>query len=147
MSSIDALLGSVTQRLPGGGEDRPGQLKMAQAVESAITQSDAILVEAGTGTGKSVAYLTPIVATEARAVVATSSIALQSQLLEKDIPLVSEGLGIHVDAVVLKGRSNYLCVQRLAELDRANATEQLQLLGGLSAADDELKLIRKWATN
>ena len=145
MSSIDALLGSVTQRLQGGGEDRPGQLKMAKAVESAITQSGAILVEAGTGTGKSFAYLTPIVATEARAVVATSSIALQSQLLEKDIPLVSEGLGIHVDAVVLKGRSNYLCVQRLAELDRANATEQLQLLGGLSAADDELKLIRKWA--
>jgi ATP-dependent DNA helicase DinG len=145
MSSIDALLGSVTQRLSGGGEDRPGQRKMAQAVKSAISTTDAILVEAGTGTGKSVAYLTPIVASEARAVVATSSIALQSQLLDKDIPLVSEGLEMHVDAVVLKGRSNYLCLQRLAELDRADAAEQLQLLGGLNQADGELKRIREWA--
>lgn len=145
MSSIQDLLGRVTQRLAGGGEDRPGQLAMAESVAEVLNKLDAVLIEAGTGTGKSVAYLTPIVAAGATAVVATSSIALQSQLLEKDIPLVSAGLGVEIDAVVLKGRSNYLCVQRLSELDRADAAEQLQLLGGLNSTDKDLTTIRKWA--
>lgn len=145
MSSIQSLLGRVTQRLAGGGEDRPGQLVMAESVNGALEELQALLIEAGTGTGKSVAYLTPIVAAKATAVIATSSIALQTQLLEKDIPLVGAGLGADINAVVLKGRSNYLCVQRLSELDRADATEQMQLLGGLNSEDDDLAKIRKWA--
>ena len=125
MSSAIDQLGRVTQLLPGGGETRPGQEQMATEVANAVANATTVSVEAGTGTGKSLAYLTPIVAAEKRAVVATATIALQGQLVANDVPLVAKGLEREVTATVLKGRNNYLCLQRLAEFERASHTEQL----------------------
>ncbi len=143
MVSTSAALRKITERLPNGGEDRPGQLAMAEAIADAIASPKALLVEAGTGTGKSLAYLTPAIKAGKRTVVATATIALQGQLVNKDVPLVAEGLGVDVSAAVLKGRRNYLCRQRLAEFDRSNHEEQLELLRG-KRQDEQLAEIRVW---
>ncbi|MCP4227285.1 MAG: ATP-dependent helicase, partial [Actinomycetia bacterium] len=115
MSVTAESLGNVTHALPGGGEDRPGQVQMAEEVASAIESRGTLLVEAGTGTGKSLAYLTPIVASDVRAVIATATIALQGQLIEHDLPQVAKGLERPVSVALLKGRRNYICQQRLSE--------------------------------
>ncbi len=144
MSSASDLLGTVTQRLPSGGEHRPGQEKMADLVAETLATTGIALIEAGTGTGKSLAYLTPIVAAGTRTVVATATIALQSQLVNQDVALVAEGLDRPVVAAVLKGRNNYLCMQRYEELVRADRSEQLDLLRG-TRQDDSLGLLTAWA--
>ncbi len=140
MPTASALLGTVTQHMVGGGELRPGQVRMAEEVTKTLEGPETLLIEAGTGTGKSVAYLAPVIDAGKRAVVATATIALQSQLVDKDVPMVAEALGRDVSVSVLKGRSNYLCRQRVAELERASHTEQLELMGGRSqpAALDDL---------
>lgn len=117
---------------------------MTDEVAEAIVDRGTLLVEAGTGTGKSLAYLTPIITSDSRAVVATATIALQGQLIEHDIPQVAAGLGRPVSVALLKGRSNYLCRQRLAELQRADRSEQLQLLGGRNP-DGQLAAVIEWA--
>jgi ATP-dependent DNA helicase DinG len=105
-----------------GGEPREGQSRMAGAVAERLSQeAGALLVQAGTGTGKSLAYLVPAarhaVSTDEPVVVATATLALQRQLVDKDLPVVtaalSEALGREVEFAVLKGRSNYLCADRL----------------------------------
>ncbi len=144
MSIAARLLGKVTQTLPGGGEARDGQIRMTEAVAKALTGPDTILIEAGTGTGKSVAYLAPVISAGKRAVVATATIALQGQLVDKDVPLVARALGKDVSVAVLKGRSNYVCRQRLVELERADHAEQLDLLGG-RARPPELDSLVEWA--
>lgn len=144
MTSVSDLLGTVTQTIPGGGESRPGQVEMAGRVAETLDSEGALLVEAGTGTGKSLAYLTPIVAAQRQAVVATATIALQSQLVEFDLPMVAKALDREVTVALLKGRRNYLCRQRLAELERAQRTEQLQLLGGRNP-DHHLESVVDWA--
>ena len=87
---------------------------MVEAVEKAIVSGRHLVVSAGTGTGKTLAYLVPSVLSHRRVVVATATKALQDQLAAKDVPVVQAGLRPFSFAV-LKGRSNYLCVQRLAE--------------------------------
>ena len=144
MTTVEQLLGQVTKTLPGGGEVRAGQLQMAEKVAESLDERSPLLVEAGTGTGKSLAYLTPIVAEGRQAVIATATIALQTQLVESDVPLVSAGLDRPVTAALLKGRRNYLCNQRLAELERAKRSEQLQLLGGRNP-DHHLEDVIEWA--
>src|SRR5215203_3548872 len=121
-----ASLASVTSALPGGGEDRPGQREMADAVACAIESGRHLVVQAGTGTGKSVAYLVPAIASGRRVVVATATKALQDQLADRDLPFVAEHGGVDVDWAVLKGRSNYLCLQRVRE---ATATGDAKLAG------------------
>ena len=101
--------------LPGGGESRPGQITMAEAVAAAIEHGRHLVVQAGTGTGKSLAYLVPALLSGRRVVVATATKALQDQLAGKDLPFVTEHLDLDVDVAVLKGRSNYVCLQRLRE--------------------------------
>ena len=107
------------------GEVRAGQLEMAEAVAKAFASGGHVAVAAGTGTGKSLAYLVPAVSSHKRVVVATATKALQDQLANKDLPLVARGLGHPVKWAVLKGRSNYLCRQRLNELERLGAQQQL----------------------
>jgi ATP-dependent DNA helicase DinG len=118
---IAQVLATVTGSLPGGGEERPGQLAMAEAVGRAIDQQRHLVVGAGTGTGKSLAYLVPAVLSGRSVVVATATRALQDQLATKDLPLVAEALKARrtVQFAVLKGRSNYLCRQRAAEVGGA----------------------------
>jgi len=101
-------------------EERPQQAAMAQAVQAALEGAHILVVEAGTGVGKSLAYLAPALAwaaaTDERVVVSTNTINLQEQLLRKDIPLVHRALDSAVDVALLKGRSNYLCPRRLEHL-------------------------------
>jgi ATP-dependent DNA helicase DinG len=100
-----------------GGQERPGQVQMAEAVAEALGSGNHLLVQAGTGTGKSLAYLVPSLLNDERVVVATATLALQHQLVERDIPRLVETLPEGVDAsyAVLKGRSNYACLHRIRE--------------------------------
>ena len=113
---------------------------MAQAVARALSAADdpaVVAVSAGTGTGKSLAYLVPAVSSGNCVVVATATKALQDQLANKDLPLVARGLGRPVKWAVLKGRSNYLCRQRLHELDRLGEQQRLDAPDASPSATDE----------
>jgi len=105
----DAALAAA---LPGY-RARDGQAEMAVAVAKAVDTGGRLVVEAGTGTGKTLAYLLPALASRRKVIVSTATRYLQSQLLEKDVPLAQTVLGRSVHATVLKGRANYLCLHRL----------------------------------
>ncbi|MEV6317670.1 ATP-dependent DNA helicase [Streptomyces sp. NPDC051776] len=102
-----------------GGTERPGQVTMAESVAEAIDGGSHLLVQAGTGTGKSLGYLVPALAHGERVVVATATLALQRQLVERDLPRTVEALQPLLrrrpQFAMLKGRSNYLCLHRLHE--------------------------------
>ncbi|MGH9114971.1 MAG: ATP-dependent DNA helicase [Acidimicrobiales bacterium] len=121
---IDTALARATGALRDH-EDRPSQKAMAEAVASAIGERRHLIVQAGTGTGKSLAYLVPALALGTRAVVSTATKALQDQLAGRDLPQLAESLGVPVEFAVLKGRSNYICRQRVAEI--AGGDQQLVL--------------------
>jgi ATP-dependent DNA helicase DinG len=119
-------------------EHRPEQVGMLRAVAEAISVGRHLLVEAGTGTGKSVAYIIPAALwalhNQARVVISTNTINLQEQLINKDIPDVREALGVpELRATVLKGRSNYLCPRRLENFRRRgpDTVEELRVLAKL----------------
>ncbi|WP_300400107.1 ATP-dependent DNA helicase [Nocardioides sp.] len=119
-SAIREVLGSAVAAL--GGAERTGQVAMAEAVGNAFAEREHLLVQAGTGTGKSLAYLVPALVHDKRVVVATATLALQHQLVERDLPRLVEAVdgGDHGHAVdtsyaVLKGRSNYACLHRIRE--------------------------------
>ena len=116
--SVREVLATAVDAL--GGQERPGQVAMAEAVDGALTDHRHLVVQAGTGTGKSLAYLVPALLHDRRVVVATATLALQHQLVERDIPRLVEAVGAthpEVDAsyAVLKGRSNYACLHRIRE--------------------------------
>lgn len=118
----------IVSRIPQGGERRQGQLDMSALVASSVEQQKHLIVQAGTGTGKSLAYLVPTVLSNQRTVIATATKTLQDQLAEKDIPFVAEHLGVDIDFAVLKGRSNYLCMQLLEEARRSSTLPTPQTL-------------------
>ncbi len=103
--------GPFARTLPGY-EPRPGQLQMAQLVERGILEGVHTIVEAGTGIGKSFAYIVPAIRSGKKVVLSTGTIALQEQLVRKDIPLVQEALGVPLRVTLLKGRSHYVCRQK-----------------------------------
>ena len=113
-SVVDTLARAVEAL---GGEERPGQIAMAEAVAEAMVSGDHLLVQAGTGTGKSLAYLVPALLHDSRVVVATATLALQHQLVERDLPRLVEAVGdlpgVDASYAVLKGRSNYACLHRI----------------------------------
>jgi ATP-dependent DNA helicase DinG len=129
-SSIAELLGKVVALLPAG-EVRDSQRKMAETVAQTLASGKHVAVTAGTGTGKSFAYLVPAVASGKRVVIATATKALQDQLAMNDLPRVAEGLklGPKWRWAVLKGRSNYVCRQRIAEMDEFGHQETLEESG------------------
>ena len=118
-SGDDAVSGldKITAQM-SGGEHRPEQQEMCRAVAEALATGRHLVVQAGTGTGKSLAYLVPAALSGKKVVVATATKALQDQLAGKDLPLLEAGLGLPapLDYAVLKGRSNYLCRQRVLEV-------------------------------
>ncbi|HEX2851391.1 MAG TPA: ATP-dependent DNA helicase [Acidimicrobiales bacterium] len=122
---VQRALGRVVAALPGGGEVRDGQERMALAVAAAIESGRHLVVQAGTGTGKSLAYLVPALLSGRRVVVATATKALQDQLAGKDLPFLREHLGAPFEFAVLKGRANYLCLQRAFEV--AGGGDQLTI--------------------
>jgi len=95
--------------------ERPGQLAMAVAVAQAIEQRSTLVVEAGTGVGKTYAYLAPALLSGRRTLIATATKALQEQLFARDLPAVCRAIGVPVRTALLKGRSSYLCLQRLGQ--------------------------------
>lgn len=118
---IDEILGpggALARALPGY-EHRADQLAMAHAVAAAIEGRRYLVAEAGTGTGKTLAYLVPAALSGKRVVVSTATKALQEQIWWKDLPLLRERCGLAFEAAYLKGRANYLCLQRAAEFARA----------------------------
>lgn len=113
-SSLGA--GGVFVRRVPGFEPRETQLAFAAGVVEAIEAGTNLVAEAGTGTGKTFAYLVPILLAGRRAVIATATRALQDQLYGHDLPVVTRALGRPLDVTVLKGRTNYLCRERLSQL-------------------------------
>lgn len=118
--NVSDALEIATSALPHS-ESRPGQKEMAHAVEEALHEGKHLIVQAGTGTGKTIAYLVPAIVAGKRTVVTTATKALQDQLAHKDLPFLVQHLSEYVNRditfAVLKGRSNYVCRQRLAELN------------------------------
>ena len=114
--SVPDLLAAAVGAVPGGAE-RPGQQAMAAAIEQAVQAGEHLLVQAGTGTGKSLAYLVPALLVDGPVVVSTATLALQSQLVDHDLPrlvaAVGPLLGRTPTFAVLKGRHHYLCLARL----------------------------------
>ena len=125
-------------------EDRPGQRQMANAVATAIKTKRHLVVAAGTGTGKTMGYLVPSVLAGQRVVVATATKALQDQLASKDLPFLATHLGIPFDWAILKGRSNYICLQRVREL-QAGSTGQLELDDLAPQVKVHIKRLGEWA--
>jgi ATP-dependent DNA helicase DinG len=115
--TVRAVLAAAVEAV--GGEERPGQIAMAEAVAESMESGRHLLVQAGTGTGKSLGYLVPALLHHDRVVVATATLALQHQLVERDIPALVEAakdvLGEDATYAVLKGRSNYACLHRVRE--------------------------------
>ncbi|MFL6174809.1 MAG: ATP-dependent DNA helicase [Marmoricola sp.] len=115
--SVREVLAAAVEAV--NGQERPGQIQMAEAVVEAMESGKHLLVQAGTGTGKSLGYLVPALLHKNRVVVATATLALQHQLVERDIPALVEAASevLHEDATyaVLKGRSNYACLHRVRE--------------------------------
>jgi ATP-dependent DNA helicase DinG len=110
----------------GEYEHRPSQIVMAQTVWQAIHEEQDALIEAGTGTGKSIAYLVPILLSEKTLIASTANKALQSQLYEKDVPLVRKALELDFDTVLIKGRQNYVCLRKYrVELPQQRAFAQI----------------------
>ncbi|MBI4464470.1 MAG: DEAD/DEAH box helicase, partial [Acidobacteria bacterium] len=118
-------------------EYRPGQLQMAQAVEAAFREQRHLLVEAGTGTGKTLAYLIPTLASNRRVVISTGTKNLQDQLYYKDVPFLEQHLGRPLRVCYMKGRANYLCRQKVYDL------ENRPVLHGLEEVE-EFAQIREW---
>ncbi|MEJ2525440.1 MAG: helicase C-terminal domain-containing protein [Desulfuromonadales bacterium] len=133
--------GTISTQLPGF-EDRPEQLRMAFAVTDAFNHHRIALIEAGTGTGKSLAYLVPAIlwarANDDRIVISTNTINLQEQLIRKDLPFLQKATGLSLTFELVKGRANYLCKRRL----QSAIAEP-----GLFDSDHhgELQALREWA--
>ncbi len=142
-AEVPEALRHVTAALPAP-EERPGQLRMAQMVADAITTGRHVIVQAGTGTGKTIGYLVPAILAGKTVVVATATKALQDQLASKDLPFLQEHLGKSFEWAVLKGRSNYLCMQRVRELqDKQNG--QLELEEFAATTKVEIKRLVEWS--
>jgi ATP-dependent DNA helicase DinG len=127
-TDVDELLAAAVGAVPGGST-RPGQQVMAHAVAKAAKSGKHLLVQAGTGTGKSLAYLAPALLVDGPVVVSTATLALQSQLVDHDLPRLADAvtplLGRRPTFAVLKGRHHYLC---LARLDSTNEEEPADAL-------------------
>jgi ATP-dependent DNA helicase DinG len=117
----DGLLARV---LPGY-EERPSQSRLSEAVERVLKGGGLLLAEAGTGTGKTLAYLLPAVELGRRVVVSTGTKNLQEQLLDKDLPLLAQALGRDLSVAVMKGRGNYLCLLRYRSFAQAGSFRRL----------------------
>ncbi len=138
-----AALDTVTAAL-AKSEVREGQHQMASLVETAIADRRHLVVQAGTGTGKTLAYLVPALTSGSTVVVATATKALQDQLASKDLPFLGEHLDIDFDWAVLKGRSNYVCLQRLSEM--ANPDQGALELDDMAVITKaEIKKLADWS--
>ena len=134
--------GTLAQTIPAF-EPRPAQQAMAAAVATTFAEGGVLLAEAGTGTGKTLAYLAPAILSGQRTLVSTGTKNLQEQIFFKDLPILREALDVNFTATYMKGRGNYLCLHRFEALREATARD------GAGWLDPErhivLALIERWA--
>ena len=151
VSRVDAVFdeqGPLARTL-SGFEPRPAQRAMAATVAAALQEDRVALVEAGTGTGKTLAYLVPAILSGKRALVSTGTKNLQEQIVEKDLPILARVLGRPFTATVMKGRSNYLCLHRYQSMKSGTLPRQ-QRLGGFGQPGTEvderilLPMLERW---
>jgi ATP-dependent DNA helicase DinG len=135
VTSVFAADGALARAMPDF-EPRAGQVKMASAVAGVFEHGGVLLAEAGTGTGKTLAYLVPAILSRERFLVSTGTKNLQEQIYFKDIPALREALGIPFTATYMKGRANYLCVHKLDQL-----TDGV----GPAVHDVFLPIVREWS--
>lgn len=153
MSDLDALLSAVVRSV--GGSPREGQIEMAERVSEALESDGHLLVQAGTGTGKSFGYLVPTMAwaaaTGKRAVISTATLALQRQIMLHDAPRVKDAihneLGAHVNVALLKGWHNYVCLRKATGGYPEEGTLLSRAEGevGATATGEEVIRAREWA--
>ncbi len=124
----------LKSQLPGF-QPREGQAWMAEAVADTLDKPGHLLVEAGTGTGKTFAYLLPALQSGRKTIISTGTKALQDQLYHRDLPLIARAVGRPVTTALLKGRANYLCMQRLDTVAGHSAAESLT---------GDLNAVREW---
>jgi ATP-dependent DNA helicase DinG len=130
--------GLLERCMIGGYEHRPAQLEMAEAVNDAFVQHHHAVVEAGTGTGKTLAYLLPAICSGRRVVISTATKSLQEQLYQKDIPFLQKHFAPNLKVAVMKGRSNFLCRVKV------NQMADQPMLKGLEEID-AFRQINDWA--
>ncbi|WP_091666636.1 ATP-dependent DNA helicase [Micromonospora auratinigra] len=151
------LLAAAVGAVPGGAA-RPGQEQMAEAIERSIASGEHLLVQAGTGTGKSLAYLAPALTVDGPVVVSTATLALQSQLVEHDLPRLADAveplLRRRPTFAVLKGRHHYLCLARLDSSTEEEPEDTLfdaprpgatKWLGEAGRLGKQMERVRDWA--
>ncbi|MEH0842624.1 ATP-dependent DNA helicase [Micromonospora sp. CPCC 205711] len=154
------LLTAAVGAVPGGAA-RPGQQQMAEAIERSVATREHLLVQAGTGTGKSLAYLAPALTVDGPVVVSTATLALQSQLVDHDLPRLADAveplLGRRPTFAVLKGRHHYLCLARLDnsteeepedtlfDAPAARPAGQTKWLGEAGRLGKQVQRLRDWA--
>ncbi|CAH3992614.1 putative ATP-dependent helicase DinG, partial [Enterobacter cloacae] len=129
--------GQLAQAIPGFKPREP-QRQMAHAVAHAIDKAQPLVVEAGTGTGKTYAYLAPALRAKKKVIISTGSKALQDQLYSRDLPTVAKALKYKGRLALLKGRSNYLCLERLEQQALAGGDLPVQTLS-------DVIVLRAWA--
>lgn len=138
LAEIFSADGPLAARLDGY-ELRPSQLQMAEVVKQAILAKRPALIEAPTGTGKSIAYLLPALLSERTVVVATANKSLQNQLYQKDIPFLRQVLGKSIEAVVVKGRSNFVC-----NLKWDKEESEQRRFAMFDTEDEQATYLRQW---
>lgn len=142
MSSIELAFseqGKLAESIQGFKPRKP-QTDMAVAVGDAIEDKTLLIVEAGTGTGKTFAYLVPALMSKKKSIISTGTKNLQEQLYHRDLPVVKKALGVNKQLALLKGRANYLCTHRLRQHSGNSTLLEAQTLSDLS-------LVRKWANS
>jgi ATP-dependent DNA helicase DinG len=138
-SSLFAVDGKLSEAIDGF-VPRQAQTDMAVAVENTIKNKAPLIVEAGTGTGKTFAYLAPALLSERKTIISTGTKNLQEQLFHRDLPLIKEALGSNSKTALLKGRANYLCLHRVRQHGGNSTLVDRQTL-------TELTQVREWASS
>lgn len=151
------MLAAAVGAVPGGAA-RPGQQQMTEAIERSVASGEHLLVQAGTGTGKSLAYLAPALTVDGPVVVSTATLALQSQLVDHDLPRLADAveplLGRRPTYAVLKGRHHYLCLARLDSSTEEEPEDTLfdaprpgatKWLGEAGRLGKQMQRLRDWA--
>jgi ATP-dependent DNA helicase DinG len=131
--------GGALEKCLNGFAPRPEQLAMAREIADAITAGSHLVIEAGTGTGKTLAYLVPALLSGRQVIISTGTRTLQDQLYHRDLPTIGAALGRPVTVQLLKGRSNYLCRYRLDGTDESSGGQVPDYLSG------ELRQLKEWA--
>ena len=139
-SALDVAVAAI------GGEPRSGQIEMAEAVANALSDRHHLLVQAGTGTGKSLAYLVPALVSGKKVLVATATLALQRQLVERDLPKIKAALDKElkrdITFAIYKGVGNYLCLQKM---NNSEGDPENQAVLEVSSLESDAKRLRAWA--